>query len=352
VTGGGPESWNTGFGFEIYAPNNNSNTITFSGSLRNITIQHVDAHVYPTGIAKASMTNFYHTFKGTTGGCSNIKFSHVWFHNMFGCPFQLASQWQGPLTIEYSYFSQNRNTDAMHSAGIACHGANNVTVRYNVWEDIEGTAFVDGIETGNMDYWYIYGNVFKHSGNWEASVSAVIACANDASNAIRNNHWRVYNNSIINVKGRAAMIWADPSGSDIIVHNNLFFGNRKDNSYTNYVFISGSGVLYDYNWYSATAHPGNFDPGANENSIAWGPNCKLSADTTEYFSDWRSGDYTLKEATAGGKTMAEPFNKDPLGQIRGVDGVTDRGAYEYVGSAVNRAPIAPSVPKGLKTIPN
>jgi len=330
VTGGGPGSWGTGHGFEVTAL---SDLIVLNGSIGNITVRHVNAHVFPENAPHDSMgdpntgTNFFEIFKGTAGGIGNITVQYCYFHNVFGCPFQMVG-WD-TVTIEYNYLRQNRGSAAWHSAGIAVHPTTtNVTVRYNVWEDIEGTSFIDGIEYGEIGHWYVYGNVFAHTGNYGSSVSGVITTANDATNRVTNNHWGVYNNSIINVKGVAKLYWADPAGTDIIVENNLFYGNRTNDSYTNYVFIQGAGVTYDYNHYSATAHPGFFTPGAHENSLYWGPNCLLSADTTNYFVNWQNGDYRLNQALAG-IALPSPYGQDILGNTRGADGTWDVGAYEY-----------------------
>lgn len=47
------------------------------------------------------------------------------------------------------------------------------------------------------------------------------------------------------------------------------------------------------------------------------------------FANYRGLDFRLKVGTAAGATLTEPFNVDATGLIRGLDGVWDRGAFEF-----------------------
>lgn len=329
VTGGGPNSWETGHGIEVTPSANNVNVIVVNAS--NITLEHVNAHVYPAGTAKGSMVNYFHTLKATAGSTTNLTLRYVWFHHMFGCALQMTPV--NYVLIEYSKFNSNRSTAEEHSAGLACHGSSRVTIRWSWFHDIEGTAQLDGIEVGSMDYWDVYGNIFSWSQTW-GGFGAVIACANDASNTILNNHWRVFNNTIVNGKGIPAMTWADPAGTDILVRNNVFFGNRlalgDPTAFVNYIYISGTGVSYSYNAYHQSAHPFAFSAGTGEAAINEGPNCKLSSVNTDPFTDWAAGDFTLTSDTTAGTST--DFTTDMFGNAYTSNGGWTRGAIAFNGS--------------------
>ncbi|OGP64636.1 MAG: hypothetical protein A2169_05290 [Deltaproteobacteria bacterium RBG_13_47_9] len=350
VTGGGPGSWMSGHGFEVGPTNGASDVITLSGARDNITIRHVDAHVYPIVKSKEEMTIFKSVLRGTTGSCSNITFSYVWFHHAFGCGFHISQQWSGPAVLEYSYISHTAGMGNQHASAMSIYeGADNFTVRYNIFYDIQGTAFIAGLGySSHLNNWEVYGNVFTHSGTFNVVVSAVIGVyyiESTPPRLIRSNNWKVYNNSIINVKGYARMTWPDPEGTNIFVYNNLFDGNRTGPEYVNTVYISGPGVTWDYNWYTRTAHPRAYKPGPHENALYYGGYCNLSVDTTNYFVNWQNGDYRLSKATSTGKALPSPCNHDMYSRMRGKDGVWDRGALEFSGSE-----FPPNPPKQLRII--
>lgn len=73
---------------------------------------------------------------------------------------------------------------------------------------------------------------------------------------------------------------------------------------------------HDYNSFSGSSNEGE-------------PNGQANV-STSIFTNYAGGDFTLSTATASGLTLSSPYNLDPLGNIRGADGVFDRGAFEFV----------------------
>ncbi len=74
------------------------------------------------------------------------------------------------LILEHSLIARNRSTPVNHGEGFADQGSSNITIRYNEFQDIEGTPFIDVLNRGGpaqiADNWNIYGNVFMyHQGN-------------------------------------------------------------------------------------------------------------------------------------------------------------------------------------------
>ncbi|MBI1936260.1 VCBS repeat-containing protein [Candidatus Woesearchaeota archaeon] len=327
-------SGKTGHGFEVQ-PSSPADAIVLSGNVNNIVFRHINAHIYNEGTAKTSMTTFTMILKATTGTTNNIIIEDSYFHHVFGCQMQVvgANNW----IIQNNYMSNQRSTAEQHAALWCDQSSDNVIFRNNMFVDIEGTSFIDLIEgPDTANGFKIYNNLFWHSNSnpWGASVSGVITVANDASNARTATNWEIYGNSIVNIKGRSAIDIASGSGND--VKNNYWFCNRQDDSYTNYMFISGAASSYNY--YSACAHPYSFSSGTGEPVLLDGPNSKLSANSTNPFMDWPNGDFTLRTATWSGANLPSPYNTDLLGNIRGADGVWDRGAYEFAGGATPPPP--------------
>lgn len=330
------------YGIEIQ-PVSPSDVLRFGPNVTNVNLKHIDAHNYPEGTAKDDMVSFNMILKAT-GGTANIYVGHSYFHDTHGCFFQYvgANGW----TLEHNYFSRNRSTAEWHAGGMCDHSSDNMTVRYNVWEDIDGSAVFDLISGPDIaNNWQIYGNVFWHTPTYGAGLAAIIGVWDDASNSRTATNWKVYNNTILNISGIDSMYFASAATSNVDIKNNYWYCNRQDDSYSSYVYISGSGVSYDYNFYSACAHPGSFQPGPHEPTLYWGPNCQLSSSNTNPFSSWPSGNFHLSSPTTPGYPLASPFNVDIEGKTRGADGVWDRGAYEFNGNSVEMFP-----PARLRTV--
>jgi hypothetical protein len=56
--------------------------------------------------------------------------------------------------------------------------------------------------------------------------------------------------------------------------------------------------------------------------------------------DWQKNNLRLSKATAAGIVLADPFNIDPDGKVRGADGVWDRGAFEFTAEIQQSIPLS------------
>lgn len=66
------------------------------------------------------------------------------------------------LTWEYDYISYNHTgMNAGHDEAYSLYGSN-VTIRYNVFQDIAGTGTITTAGAGQppLQNWYVYGNLF------------------------------------------------------------------------------------------------------------------------------------------------------------------------------------------------
>ena len=334
----------TGYGFEC-------SSMSFGAN--NITIKYCNIHPYPEGTPKDNMTNYSHAVN--MQNCSQIVFSHCYIHHMFGCPFLWRNNTS--IIVEYCFLANNRNTAAFHSEGISDDGSDNVIIRYNKWCDIEGTGFI-ALITGSgsvANTWDIYGNVFWHTGTFGSTVSAVITVVKDASNDVTANNWKIYNNTFATINGTPALSFNSSTTLNVQIRNNLFWQNRQNQSYTDYIYIDigGSGSSSDYSYYGLSAFPFTMSNTSNENLIYDGPNCRLSdAPGFPGFMNPANGNFHLNGPITGypGQTLTSSFNTDIEGNTRGADGVWDRGAYEY--TDVNSVSFTDPLPENFKLYQN
>ncbi|MGH7453453.1 MAG: right-handed parallel beta-helix repeat-containing protein, partial [bacterium] len=283
--GGGPARWNSGHGFKMKATSANEKVVRIENGVSNIIIKHceLEHRGLNTGTSDDGLYGF---------NASNITLSHCYMHDFGRVPF-LWRNWNN-VTIEYCYIARNTSTPAQHAEGLSDSGSDNVIIRYNIWSEIQGTAFIVGLEHGGLAAnWEIYGNVFSRG-----DVAGVIQILNDASNNASAENWKIYNNTIVNVGG----LWSGfrfDAGSNNVAYNNLWY---------NCVRTAHSRVTISHSWYYNTQNDGD--------------NVAVQMGTGNPFVDLANENFHLAAATQNGKAdLGSPYNADADGKIRGSDGV-------------------------------
>jgi len=320
VTGGGPGSWDSGHGFVVDKSGtaagscfaiSSGNTASEGG---HATIRHVECKGNggdrDSGVTQDGMnqSRAWHT---------DILIEYNYIHDVGRVPIFLRGN---DITVQYNMLARNENSSSQHAEGMQITNGNNLPrpsnmdIRYNIFEDIEGTAV--------MSIWAddirIYGNVILHTSWWgnhthNDGLGGTYAhgggqngsgIVGGTSTAIMRDV-QIYNNTIANF-GTARATVANPSGTTggNIAQNNLWY-NCSEVGFTN--------VAHDYNYFVDSQV-------ITETNSATG--------TGDPFTDLANLDFTLTSATPAGITLASPFNTDPVGVTRGPDGVWDRGAYE------------------------
>lgn len=329
VTGGGPGSWETGLGFKI---SGSYHLIELSGNLTNITISHVEA-TNPAGANVGTETDVFYAL----GSVSNILINRNYWHDVSGVGF-LTRNSQG-ITYEYSKFKYNGDSSNQFTVGGIIHkefwslsADSNAIIRYNIFEDVSNTAFIANVNgSGTSNNWQIYGNVFVHTGTRLSSVSALMDLGYSSSMTISN--WKFYNNSVININpgggGQAGIIMTGTNGGGNVAYNNLFYHNNAN------ALVLG-GFTTDYSFYSDNRRIEGCNPTCNIDNQNKETHAQIS--TGSPFVSWTKGDYELLTPTKGGYALTAPYNTDPLDNVRGADGVWDRGTYEFKNGILPRPP--------------
>jgi len=313
-TGGGPGSWKTGHGFEIYdssAGSGGSALVSLAAGVGNVTLRHLHAH--------ATLDTKTAGVKGTLGGNHHIAVSYCYFHTLFGVHFHMNG-WTDSL-IEYSYFAENKSTAEWHSEGISYIGTvADLTIRYNIWYDIEGTAIFAGVNNGLAKRWKIYGNLLS------LADCPPIAVYHGGTNLNGMEDLAFHNNTITRISASQGGIYIE-AGSGNQAKNNIWFTNRS-----NTLAIAGD---HDYNWFGDNLRIDGCSPPCDLDPAALAAEAHAEHGTASPFVAWdgvtdpASADHHLKAPTMAGASLAAEFSKDMFGNTRGADGVWDRGAVEY-----------------------
>ena len=279
-------------------------------------------------------------------GSANLLVQYCYIHNVGNCPFLIRNSFG--VTLEYNYSRFNNYTTLNHAEAISSAEANNnFTVRYNIFEDCVGSAWVytaSGSDwpVNSISNWWFYGNIYQISytnlndtaiaigpTDWGCLALISIACHGEI---------RFCNNTIINLNNNSVNVGGGQefaglyvgegfttTADKFYVQNNLWINcNEVDPLVQGLSQVNGSyfanitNLYWDHNTYISTPTT-DTDPYRQV----------LTANTTNWLVNWFSENDHLVTNTAAGTPLPAPFNLDPDGNTRGADGTWDRGAYEF-----------------------
>jgi hypothetical protein len=327
-------TWNSGHGFRIYTTGP-SGIFGEGSGISYITVKYIEitSDSMDGGTCKAGIDLKY-------GSNLGLLFSYNHIHTLRGGFIWIGGS-DGAI-IEYNYLSKNGSDASCHGNGIADTASDNLTIRYNVFADTEGTGCITALtrdETPRLnENWYIYGNVFFRTegnpyarGDLDKGIVQVI----DKENAV---NWYIYNNTIVNLTQKASGVYLNDNiyqSNGVYVYNNLWY-NCVGAGLTN--FSNCTNCLADYNYYMGATHASE----ANEQNY-------VSLDPTLFLNmTARSENFRLTRNTNAGGNLGSLYNVDMDGTIRRADGVWDRGAYEYNNGDIGEPP---NPPRNLRILP-
>lgn len=332
VTGGGPGSWESGFGFAI---NSGWHNIHFSGPRHDITISHLDIENNGRGTGDSNEHCYY-----GIDGIHDVTITYCYMHDVNGCQFITRSA--NRVLLEYTKLARNGGSGpTSHREAWSASDDDNVVIRHCIFEDISNTAIIALVNgAGDADNWRFYGNVFMHTGSMTDCniTNGIISTKYSSPTFIIARNWEFYNNSILNINGVSGLRIVN--GSNISVYNNIWYNNTG-----NTIHNGLSGVTLDYNWYCDNKKIEGCNPPCDldAQTVAAEPNGQLGSGNP--FFNWINENYRLNNSTLPGISLDQEFSQDPFGNMRGADGTWDRGAYEY-GLITNPANTPPTVSAG------
>ena len=306
-TGGGPSAWDTGHGIAV---RNLSDHLLFGNNTTNVTVTHVELD--GTNNTPADRDALYFV-----NGSTNLTFRYVYMHDI-GCDFaQFRSNHTG-FTWEYSKATRNNQASACHGDVFEFDGgtALNWVIRYNWFDECQGTYVIGTHESGTLNNAQIYGNVFSGGFVTNGLVSAL------SGGGIISN-LKFYNNTIVNLGGYNGGFLYLERGTNNVIYNNLYYATSSQKV--------NMGGTHDYNWFrnSGSQSEAHIQNGSGD------PFMNLAGD-----------DYRLIATTNAGITLSAPYHMDMRGNVRGADSLWDRGANEFGGGMIDPTPPAP--PTGLR----
>lgn len=318
VTGGGAGSFRSGHGFKMEAADASSGFISTNDELHHIHVRHTefthagDTQVVPSGDVFKNVNRI-----------DDFEFAYNYVHHISGLALFMrgGERW----LIEQNYVDDVCGCSVhdvdWHCEHMVVHGADELTVRYNVMLGGRSTGILVNNDLESRG-WKVYGNVFDNDDG-----SAILSVAADPADHSTN--FVIVNNVFMGDSNTKLIMDND----DHVVFNNIFFDTSSATSLP---------TTHDYNYYTDV---GSIlcDMGfaEHENGEARYPNDCDALDTTgDPFVDSAGGDFRLQTPLTGwpGADLCDGFlvcnatdryDVDMFGRVRGADGVWDRGAVEY-----------------------
>jgi hypothetical protein len=312
-TGGGAGKWNTGFGFKITETRDANAIIRIAwpnAKADNITIKHVDLQGKGS---VASSGGSYSNDAMAIYGANNITLSYYHMKGIGRCPFFGSPK---DSVFEHGWVESYFGSSAVHSeiASLSAYNQNigDTTFRYNLFTDIQSTGGL--MWNNNSDpnaHLYVYGNIwYKPAGKVWGVANGLIGGWSTSNNNRASNIW-VYNNTFINVDQQSLSSFPSVYSGNR-AYNNIFYNSQAPN-FSRF-------QTHDYNHF------------INSGGTQSEPHGTTSASGTP-FVNFTGMDFRLTAHTSTGTALSSPYNVDPMGTVRGYNGVFDRGAFQFTGGS-------------------
>jgi hypothetical protein len=305
-----------GFKMRIYEPNTEHNRnvvevldLTWSYTLLPyVNVRHCEMEHTGTDNTQSSGRGFQ---IHSQAGLENSLLQSCYIHDIPGISIYLTTT-EG-VVVEHCYCARNHSDPAFHGEGVqttdAAHG---VIIRFNTWEDIEGTAVIV-----TRSGWKIYGNVafttpsYPNPGQYGTSVSTFVFGQAKAGGIVSG--VVIANNTIYGVPGTVSsgvrIVTEDTTGNQVL--NNMWVENDR-------VRFSGFETM-SHNYFCNNLNMPSADSLGDAVQIE--DTCPLQDPAHESFE--------LSTETDPGMELWHPFLYDRKGHRYGENGVWTRGAYEF-----------------------
>jgi hypothetical protein len=344
-------------------------SITLSTAATNVTFEYVE--VEGTGMTGGAFPNNSTADKCDTDNCGvwsdsaiytqvgsdiadNLYVGYSYIHHTGNTTFQMDDGVNSNLTWEYNWISYNHTgQNGQHDEAYSLYGSN-VTIRYNVFQDICGSGIITtaGVGTPSLQNWAVYGNLFF----WDAAYASLDGQYGLATidNAVLdflgenltgyvyfyNNTIAGFYNSVADTPG-AAFSTLPISGNGgystgnptVQVYNNLWYGSGYTiNDGAPYcAIVTSATCTEDYDaFYQGGIPSGDFqnplEAHGQTGTGSWSPFVYSSPSTIAGFGLVTPDPFLSNP----GIPLSSPYNMDMLGTTRGANGIWDRGALQIL----------------------
>ncbi len=369
--------WTSGYGFHASNTNGKAGVAVIGNAgntVHDITIAYTDTEgSHPTSDSSPGVGTYSMDWEQ---GSWDLLFDHDYVHDGYTAFFIKAGRDSTHaigknITIQYSYLKHTYSSATYHGELCSCdEGLSNFAIRYNYLVDgithDNGTGYIatasgGGYQSGNQynGPWYIYGNLMGIQVDGETVGDATIDFF-DVSFNPGGDVW-IVNNTYFNL-GNAGFAsgYAFGSGwvaqmSGVYIANEVWYYSRNWVEGANGGTFTHNTFASDYNqYYQMNDSPFRGDGGAhsvitpssNPFTNASGFDFTLASDTSagcnlSCLATLTGVDPTTTTYWNGTSMVANTFNVDMNGTVRGSTGTWDRGAFQLGSGSSSSSPNPP-----------
>lgn len=387
--------WQSSYTIKFWNQKDGSGAALNISGVSNVTLQYVEIEGTGNGFPNNSTADKCNP-NGGTGSCpsdnggtwvdngiyegspdSNLYVGYSYIHHTGNTQFQMNASGSGGsvnnnTTWEYDWVSYNHTgMNAGHDEAYSLYGSN-VTIRYNVFQDIAGTGIITTAGAGQpaLSNWYIYGNLFfwdptyaQYNGDYylaidDLGIVAFLGEQMSGSVVFTNNTIAGMYNPEMDAQGAGAATYAfgtnnsGPSNGGsacgstcpvVTVEDNLWVGDGYANGSNYCNTVTSAKCTYDYNaaWEDSVPNGSNWQTDGNPHdynvSSTTNPFVNLSASTIAGYGLTTPDPFASHAGTSltnsgtywnGSSNAPNTFNMDMLSVTRSANGTWDRGALQ------------------------
>lgn len=292
VTGGGPDSWETGFGFVINGDVGMPQFVDRNAD--QIIFQHVEVNVGAVGPEDSRAFTLY--------ASDGFTIRYCYIHDIGMDVFSINVM--NDFTVEYCKVARNHSSAEFHGDIVEYQitNASNFVIRWNFFEDCIGS-YGFGSHDPTITGYYIYGNIFY----WTEEMFFGNGLVGTLSGGGTLNNAKFFNNTIAG---------AISTGSGTLGLSSMGGGTGADGSNNLWYRASGSGIVTGTTTATNTSYNGGAESDAEE---------KLTGNPFANFPT----SFELAANSTAGTDLGSPYNTDMFGNVRAT---WTRGAIEFDGS--------------------
>jgi uncharacterized protein YjdB len=387
--------WQSGYTIKFWNQKDGSGAALNLSGVSNIALEYVEIEGTGDGFPNNSTADRCNP-NGGTGSCppdnggvwvdngiyegspdTNLYIGYSYVHHTGNTQFQMNASGSGGsvnnnTTWEYDWISYNHTgMNAGHDEAYSLYGSN-VTIRYNVFQDIAGTGTITTAGAGqpSLQNWYVYGNLFfwdpayaKYNGDYYLAINdlGIIAFLGEkmsGSVVFANNTIAGMYNAEMDAPGAGAATYAigtnnsSPSqggstcGSTcptVTVEDNLWVGDGYANGSSYCNTVKNATCNYDYNaaWEDSVPNGSNWQTDGHTHdynvSGATNPFVNIALSTIAGYELITPDPFASNAGTSltnagtywnGSSNATNTYTVDMLNVARGADGTWDRGALQ------------------------
>lgn len=299
MTGGGPGAWESGHGILVNGAISDDSFGVSDDNEDNCTFSQIEVDIGSVAAEDVNAVSITYI--------NNWTFERCFIHDIGGDVFKIAYGCDN-LIVEYCKIKTGYQSGTVHSDVFEAQAAtfNDWTMRYNFFENLNGTYMFGAHDTATVDGYIIHGNIIKRANGFYFGNGLVATLSAGGTLTVL-----VFNQNTIFGDFDASVGISNPGSGSIS-------GSAQNN-----VWVEDFDSGYSFGYSSLTQ---SYNSHYNMDTVSGTGNETPSGDP---FTDSAAGDFSTLADTTAGTSLSSPYDVDMFGNSYSAGGGWTRGAVAY-----------------------